>query len=232
MALPAVLLAASGIASLAQTIFGISRKSKAKRALENYQRQTLKNVTDGLRVSTLGAELQTQELQRRVATSIDALRSGGTRAVVGGLPVVESQQQRAQQQVAADLDRQQQRIDMMRAQDEARIRQIQEQRESMEIAGLGSEMAMGSQMTQAGLSGLSSTALAALSLEGDGTPKQQETTPNQSGGFTGSFINSLSAEPFIPNYKYLDGSFGQQTVPRPKPTDLSQGGFGRFIQQQ
>ena len=61
----------------------------------------------------------------------------------------------------------------------------------MEIAGLGSEMAMGSQMTQAGLSGLSSTALAAFSLEGDGTPKQQETTPNQSGGFTGSFINEL-----------------------------------------
>ena len=229
MALPAVLLAASGIASLAQTISGISRKSKAKRALENYQRQTLKNVTDGLRVSTLGAELQTQELQRRVATSIDALRSGGTRAAVGGLPVVESQQQRAQQQVAADLDRQQQRIDMMRAQDEARIRQIQEQRESMEIAGLGSEMAMGSQMTQAGLSGLSSTALAALSLDGAGTPKQHATTPNQSGGFTGSFMgNNLSPQPYLTNY----GSFGQQFVPTNNQTDLSQGGFGRFIQQQ
>ena len=174
MALPAVLIAASGIASLAQTIFGISRKSKAKRALENYQRQNLKNITDGLRVSTLGAELQTQELQRRVATSIDALRSGGTRAVVGGLPVVESQQQRAQQQIAADLDRQQQRIDMMRAQDEARIRQIQEQRESMEIAGLGSEMAMGSQMTQAGLGGLSSAALAALSLVGEGSGEDED----------------------------------------------------------
>ena len=169
MALPAVLIGLSAAASLAQTISGISRRSKAKRALENYQRQNLKNVTDGLRVSTLGAELQTQELQRRVATSIDALRSGGTRAVVGGLPVVESQQQRAQQQIAADLDRQQQRIDMMRAQDEARIRQIQEQRESMEIAGLGSEMAMGSQMTQAGLGGLSSVGLAAASLEGDGS---------------------------------------------------------------
>ena len=169
MALPAVLIGLSAAASLAQTISGISRRSKAKRALENYQRQNLKNITDGLRVSTLGAELQTQELQRRVATSIDALRSGGTRAVVGGLPVVESQQQRAQQQIAADLDRQQQRIDMMRAQDEARIRQIQEQRESMEIAGLGSEMAMGSQMTQAGLGGLSSAALAAVSLEGDGS---------------------------------------------------------------
>lgn len=168
MALPAVLMGISAAASLAQTISGISRRSKAKRALENYQRQNLKNVTDGLRVSTLGAELQTQELQRRVATSVDALRSGGTRAVVGGLPVVESQQQRAQQQVAADLDRQQQRIDMMRAQDEARIRQIQEQRESMEIAGLGSEMAMGSQMTQAGLGGLSSAALAASSLYGEG----------------------------------------------------------------
>jgi len=185
MALPAILMGISAVASLAQTISGISRRSKAKSALENYQRQTLKNVTDGLKVSTLGAELQTQELQRRVATSIDALRSGGTRAVVGGLPVVESQQQRAQQQVAADLDRQQQRIDMMMAQDEARIRQIQEQRESMEIAGLGSEMAMGSQMTQAGLGGLSSAALAAASLEGGESNSEEGLT----GTSYGSYLN-------------------------------------------
>ena len=76
--------------------------------------KSLKNVADGLRVLTLGAELQTQELQRRVATSIDAFEIRGDKSSGWKLPVVESQQQRAQQQVAADLDRQQQRIDMMR----------------------------------------------------------------------------------------------------------------------
>ena len=232
MALPAVLLAASGIASLAQTISGLSRRSRAKRLLEDFERQELKNVADQLKVSTLGAELQSQEAQRRFATSVDALRSAGVRGVVGGLPAVEAQQQRLQRQIAADLDRQQKQIDLIRAQDEARIRQIQEQRESMEIAGLGSEMAAGSREFQTGLGGLSSTALAALSLE-ENKPQPPPPSPIQSGGFSGSFINSLSAEPFIPNYSiYLDGSFGKQSVPTSKLTDLSQGGFGRFLQQQ
>ena len=168
MALPAVLLAASGIASLAQTISGLSRRSRAKRLLEDFERQELKNVADQLKVSTLGAELQSQEAQRRFATSVDALRSAGVRGVVGGLPAVEAQQQRLQRQIAADLDRQQKQIDLIRAQDEARIRQIQEQRESMEIAGLGSEMAAGSREFQTGLSGLGQTATAFLSLDEGG----------------------------------------------------------------
>ena len=138
---------------------------KAKRALENFQRQELRNITEGMRVSTLGAELQTQEAQRRFATSVDALRSAGVRGVVGGLGQQEQLQQRQQQQISADLDRQQQQIEMMRAQDEARIRAMQEQRESAQIAGLGSEMAQGSRMAQAGLGGLASTGLAAYQIE-------------------------------------------------------------------
>jgi hypothetical protein len=172
--LAAIGLGISAVGSLAQVISGETRRVKAKRALENFQRQELKNITEGLRVSTLGAELQTQEAQRRFATSVDALRSGGVRGVVGGLGQQEMQQQRLQQQISADLDRQQVGIDQMAAQDEARIRAMQEQRESAQIAGLGSEMAQGSRMAQAGLGGLASTGLAAYqiqSLTGNGIGK-------------------------------------------------------------
>jgi len=164
--LAAIGLGISAVGSLAQVISGETRRVKAKRALENFQRQELKNITEGLRVSTLGAELQTQEAQRRFATSVDALRSGGVRGVVGGLGQQEMQQQRLQQQISADLDRQQVAIDQMAAQDEARIRAMQEQRESAQIAGLGSEMAQGSRMAQAGLGGLASTALAGAQIAG------------------------------------------------------------------
>ena len=78
-------LGASAIGSISQMISGASRTSKAKRALENYQRQELRNVTEGMRVSTLEAQFNTQEAQRRFETSVDALRSGGVRGVVGGL---------------------------------------------------------------------------------------------------------------------------------------------------
>jgi hypothetical protein len=158
----------SAIGSISQMISGASRTSKAKRALENYQRQELRNVTEGLRVSTLGAELQTQEAQRRFATSVDALRSGGVRGVVGGLGRQEQLQQGEQQRIAADLDRQQRQIDMMRAQDEARIRAMQEQRESQEIAGLGAEIAAGRQLTQSGIKGFMDTGLSAAMLANDG----------------------------------------------------------------
>ena len=53
----------------------------------------------------------------------------------------------------------------MGAMDEARIRQMQEQRESAQIAGLGSEMAAGSRSVQAGLGGLASAGVAAAQID-------------------------------------------------------------------
>ena len=162
----AIALGISAAASAGQAIAGEVKRSKAKKALQNFRRQELKNVTEGLRVSTLGAELQTQEAQRRFSTSVDALRSGGVRGVVGGLGRQEQLQQSQQQQIAAGLDMQQVAIDRVRAQDEARIREMTELRESGDIAGLGAEMAYGRQQAQQGLQGLANTAASAFgSLE-------------------------------------------------------------------
>lgn len=164
----AIGLGISAIGSISQMISGASRTSKAKRALENYQRQELRNVTEGMRVSTLGAELQTQEAQRRFSTSVDALRSGGVRGLVGGLGRQEQLQQVQQQRISSDLDRQQVAIEQMRAQDERNIRAMQEQRESEEIQGLGSEIAAGRQLTQSGIGGFMNTGLATAQLASDG----------------------------------------------------------------
>ena len=165
--MPLPLIAAIGIGAaaaggIAQTISGISRTNKAKKALAGFQRQRLTNITEGMRVSTMGAELQTQEAQRRFATSVDALRSGGVRGLVGGLGQMEQQQQVGQQQIAADLDQQQQQIDMMRAEDEGRIRSMVENRESAAIAGLGAELQNARQTTNAGISGIAGAGLAAF----------------------------------------------------------------------
>lgn len=154
--------------STAQIISGETKRVRAKRALEGFQRQELKNITKNLRVSTLGAELQTQEAQRRFATSVDALRSGGVRGVVGGLGQQEAQQQNLQQQISADLDRQQIQIDRLAAEDDIRIREMIELRESGQIAGLGAEMAAGSRTVQAGIGGLASAGIAGARIAGMG----------------------------------------------------------------
>ena len=71
----------------------------------------------------------------------------------------------------------------MRVQDEANIRQMQEQRESSQIAGLGAEIAAGRQQVNAGLQGLGQTALSAATM-GLGTGATQAATtagPNLTG---------------------------------------------------
>lgn len=183
-----ILLAASAGMGAAQAIGGAVKTKRAKEALKNFRRQELKNVADELRVSTLGADLQTEESQRRFATSVDALRSAGVRGLLGGLGQQELMQQRLQAQIAAGLDMQQIEIDRLRAQDEATIRGMMESRDEQEIAGLAEELAYGRQMTQAGLQNIMETGGAAIkySMAREGLGPWQN---NQQGGLADNLAN-------------------------------------------
>ena len=191
---------------LTKSIMGAKRAADARRALDQYQRQGLKNITEGMRVSTLGAELQTQEAQRRFASSVDALRAGGIRGVVGGLGQQEQQMQMIQQQISADLDKQQAQIDMMRAEDEARMRAMQEARETQEIAGLGTEMAMGKEQMFSGIGDIASVGMNAMAMAA-GVPSAGSTTPPKLNTLNSTNYNGFKlpqAGSFIgynPNYK-------------------------------
>jgi hypothetical protein len=180
----------SALGGLTKSIMGAKRAADARRALDRYQRQELKNITEGMRVSTLGAELQTQEAQRRFATSVDALRAGGIRGVVGGLGQQEQQQQMLQQQISADLDKQQAQIEMMRAEDEARIRAIQEQRQTQEIAGLGTEMAIGREQVASGIGDIASVGMNAMAMAA-GAPPTGSTTPPKLNTFNSANYNGF-----------------------------------------
>lgn len=158
-AVTTIAMGVTAAAGIGKTISGAVRANKAKRALNNFQRQELSNVAEGMRVSTLGAELQQREASRRFATSVDALQSGGVRGVVGGLARQEAQQQRVSQQIAANLDQQQKQIDMLRAQDEARIRGMQETREEDAMSALRAERAAARQTMMSGLSDVAGAAM-------------------------------------------------------------------------
>lgn len=149
--------------SAGNIIKGAKRSKEARKALDNFKRQELKNVTEGMRVSTMGAELQTQRAQSRFESSVDALRSGGVRGLVGGMGNVAAADQAMQANISAGLDQQQVSIDRMAASDEANIRQMQEQRESSAIAGLGAEVAAGQAQTQQGIAGIAEAGMSVLS---------------------------------------------------------------------
>lgn len=124
-------------------ISGAKEKRDADKSLANYNRQELKNIAENLQASTRGAEVQTANQARLEANQIDALRGGGTRALVAGLGRVEAGSQAVAEDIGINLDEQQMNISQMKAQDDARIRAMQENREIADIAALSSQSQAG-----------------------------------------------------------------------------------------
>lgn len=134
-----------------QTIQGSKEKRDAQKALENYERQKLENVAQDLQVSTLGADRQLAEQSRLASTQIGALQGGGSRTLLGGLGRVEAGNQAVNDQVVAQLDQDQERINQMIASDNANIRGMQENRENADISALSSQYQAGKQDMNMGL---------------------------------------------------------------------------------
>lgn len=158
----AIAAGAGAIAGGTQAISGAVRAKRAKRDLENYQRQEITDLSKGLRVSTLGAEMQQEGLAQSEATAVDALQAAGARGVIGGLTAVQGQRAKGEQAIAANLDQQMANIEQMRYQEQVRGFNVMEQRQGQEIAGMAAEMQAGRQAVQQGLSTVANTAMSTV----------------------------------------------------------------------
>jgi hypothetical protein len=136
---------------LYNTIVGARQARDAEKALENYERQELENIANGLSVSTLGADLLREENARVSASNVEALRGAGTRGIIGGSGRVGAETNRMNREIAADLDRQQRQIDEIGARDQAVIRNMQENREIGDISALSSQITAGQNQQQMGM---------------------------------------------------------------------------------
>jgi hypothetical protein len=208
-------IAATGaLASGIQAISGAKQRRDAKNALENYQRQELENVAEGLQVSTLGADLQREEQARLASSQVGALQGAGARGLLGGLGRVEAGNQMMNREIAANLDAQQKQIDQMYAQDQANIRGMQEQREVSDIAGLSSQYNAGNAMLWQGIGGIAQSGMSALGAGLGGVEKTQpELTSKVSGIQAQSPVNaSVLAKPimqqFQPQSQGITGGYG------------------------
>lgn len=141
-----------GLAMGAAKFFeGRKMQREMQRAIENFEWDDLSNVNEGRQVSRLGADLRREELGRSTATSMDALRGGGARTIVGGAGKVVQQNNQVNREIGADLDKQQFSIDRDYAQDEARIRQMEETRQQQKLQGYGQMMSTGMGMKYQGM---------------------------------------------------------------------------------
>ncbi|WP_277496604.1 hypothetical protein [Elizabethkingia anophelis] len=201
-----------GIGSgLAQSIGAGRRAKRIQEQIDNYQRQTLQNPYNTLQVSTMGADLQREDLARSMATNANLLSMGGSRGLVGGLPNLMAQQVAAEQQIAANLDQQYIQNQNMKAQGNAMVQQMQEQREREDLLGLGNELNNARQertngintMVQSGL-GLANAAASGV-FSGDSGNKSNVNSNNPLGittvlpGAEVQRINNIP-NPMLPNY--------------------------------
>jgi hypothetical protein len=72
--------------------------------IDNFEWQDLSNPYKNLAPSTAGAEMRQEEAARATATSVNALRSGGVRGVVGGVGRVQAQNNLVNKDIAAGID--------------------------------------------------------------------------------------------------------------------------------
>ena len=117
-------------------------KSAYNQAMQSYKDfefenlySNLENPFEDLRVSTEAAEFQSQQVQQGLAQSLDALRgAGGGTGAAAIAQAMAQQQARTQQQIAADISKQEIANERLAAQGQFQM-QSQEAKAGMDIQG-------------------------------------------------------------------------------------------------
>ena len=180
----AIGLGVAAVGGIVKTVSGAKQKREAQNELDNYQRQELQNYYEDLQVSTLGSDLQREELARSQATSVDALRSGGVRGLVGGLGQVQQQGNQVARGIGANLDEQQKAINQQIAAEDSRLQGVREQRENAYIGGLNQQRQAGEANFYGGLGDIAGVGLATASAAQKGAldfPRGKQETLAQQG---------------------------------------------------
>jgi hypothetical protein len=140
--------AAGGIAKFFE---GRAMQKRAQSLIDNFEWQDLTNPYENQQVSTLGSDLRTEQANINTATNVDVLRSGGNRAIVGGLGRVQAQNNTVNRDIASDLDKQQKQIDFAISGQDAKNQVMVEKRQADELAGYGQMLGMGQQAKFGGM---------------------------------------------------------------------------------
>lgn len=219
--IPAVMSAG---ASVGQMLSGNKLTRDAKKAIDEYRRQDLLNPYERLQVSTLGADRQREDLARSMATGINQLAMGGSRSIMGGLANMLEQQRQQEAQIAANLDQQSQVINQAKAQGDAMVQNMQEQRELQDLQGLGNMWNTGRQETAGGINNLVqtglSTAQALSDLNSGGTSSGQAymTNSNPTSRITPQSTSLVSGSPL--NISQANSLVGNILRGNSQPTNL------------
>lgn len=176
-------------ASIGQTISGISGKKKAQRELDNLEVPELENAFKDIEISTMGSDLMREESSRTNASLVDAARYGGTRGLLGAMPKIAGLNNKSNAEARKYLDDQVIDREYAMANDETRIRRLEENRYLGEVQGLGQAIQSNKQDIWSGVRGIASS--------GAYLGRNMESSPNTQPGESDSMFGELPT--FNPN---------------------------------
>jgi hypothetical protein len=142
---------------LAQTGKGIADSRKANRLLNNYERQDLYNSYSDIQISTEGFDIAREESARTTNTFTNLAAMGGSRAINANISKIYAQNTQANRTAVAALDSQYTDRNFMIAKENARIQDMYENRELLDLQGIGSFMQAGRETTFNGMSAMQSS---------------------------------------------------------------------------
>ena len=153
------------------------------------------NIANELKVSTIGAKSRQEGQSVLEATQTAALQDAGTRAILGGAGKVAAGSQAVNKDIAIDLDRQQKEIDMVRAEDSAKIRSTKEDRQRAKLAALSSQYNTAADQEQQGYGNMIQGAGMAANAGANKWGGSGASTTRGSNGTTGMFSSSKYSVP-------------------------------------
>jgi hypothetical protein len=122
-----IIAGASAASSAGQAIAANKRRKEAEFSAKDAAAK-LRGISEtdysaGLQVPTMGYDLAQEGIQQQVATGVQALQDAGAAGVIGGIPTLTEQSNRANLELGADLQQQEYQRDMFRAQNRQAIDQ-------------------------------------------------------------------------------------------------------------
>lgn len=158
-AITSLAIAGAGVGlSAYQAAEAKKRERKAQAELNNYDRQELDNAFEDVPISMNGVNYQKDQSNINSANAVDALKQGGSRALIGGIPKISTANNAVTADIAKYMDDQYNRRAYAVAGDNARIEGITENRDNMNIGALGSQVQSAKQDFWSGIMGAASGA--------------------------------------------------------------------------
>jgi hypothetical protein len=133
------------------TVSASSDKKKRQAELDAFQRQDLTNSYENMQISTIGSDVMREESSRNMATSMNTIGNAGTRAIIGATPKLVAERNNVGREIQKNLDDQVQKRNYAIAVDDGRIRDMQEQRDNADLAGLGNAINVANQDMNTGM---------------------------------------------------------------------------------